>query len=408
MLQQVKVGQKSLQDYQPIVGGEKVEDIQVLADRLRGARVLHINATAFGGGVAEILSTLVPLMRDVGLDAEWRVMYGEDEFFNVTKAFHNALQGADIPLTEEMKEIYDRYNRLNAEAFEGEYDYVVLHDPQPAALLNFHGRTGGRHWIWRCHIDTSAPNRPVWSFLKPYLELYDAGVFTLEQYIGADLKLSRVVIIPPSIDPLSDKNTPLSLEGSHAILAHFEIDVNRPLLTQVSRFDPWKDPLGVIDAYRLVKKGVPEVQLALVGSMASDDPEGWEYYERTVHHAGGDSDIHILSNLDDIEVNAFQTASDVIIQKSTREGFGMTVTEAMWKGRPVVGGNAGGIPLQIVDGQTGFLVSDVEGCAQRILYLLQHPEVSREMGAKGRERVRERFLSIRHLKDYLELFGALV
>ncbi len=408
MLQQVKVGEKSLQDYQPIVGGEKVEAIRALADRLRGARVLHINATAFGGGVAEILSTLVPLMRDVGLDAEWRVIYGEDEFFNVTKAFHNALQGADIPLTEEMKEIYDRYNRLNAEAFEGEYDYVVLHDPQPAAILNFHGCTGGRHWIWRCHIDTSAPNRPVWSFLKPYLELYDAGVFTLEQYIGADLKLSRVVIISPSIDPLSDKNTPLSLEESHAILAHFEIDVNRPLLTQVSRFDPWKDPLGVIDAYRLVKKGVPEVQLALVGSMASDDPEGWEYYERTVHHAGGDSDIHILSNLDDIEVNAFQTASDVIIQKSTREGFGMTVTEAMWKGRPVVGGNAGGIPLQIVDGQTGFLVSDVEGCAQRILYLLQHPEVSREMGAKGRERVRERFLSIRHLKDYLELFGALV
>ena len=409
MLKKVELRERSLDAYRPIVGDEKVEEIKRLADRLKGGRVLHVNATAYGGGVAEILYTLVALMRDVGLDAEWRVIRGETEFFNVTKSFHNALQGMDVALTEEMKEIYNRYNRMNAEDFEGEYDFIVIHDPQPAALKHHLAPRFGK-WIWRCHIDTSTPHRPVWDFLRPYLEEYDAAIFTMEQYVGSDLRFDKLAIIPPSIDPLTDKNRELSLEESRRIVASFGLDTERPIMLQVSRFDPWKDPLGVIDAYRLVREEVPRLQLALVGSMAADDPEGWYYLDKTSRHAGEDSDIHILHNfhgVGNLEVNAFQTAADVVVQKSTREGFGLVVAEALWKGKPVVGGKVGGIPLQVIDGETGFLVTSVEECAQKALYLLQHPEVSREMGAKGREHVRENFLTTRHLRDYLELFNAL-
>ena len=409
MLKKVELRERSLDAYRPIVGDEKVEEIKRLADRLKGGRVLHVNATAYGGGVAEILYTLVALMRDVGLDAEWQVIKGETEFFNVTKAFHNALQGMDVALTEEMKEIYNRYNRMNAEDFEGEYDFIVIHDPQPAALKHHLVPRFGK-WIWRCHIDTSTPHRPVWDFLRPYLEEYDAAIFTMEQYVGSDLRFDKLAIIPPSIDPLTDKNRELSLEESQRIVASFGLDTERPIMLQVSRFDPWKDPLGVIDAYRLVREEVPGLQLALVGSMAADDPEGWYYLDKTSRHAGEDFDIYILHNfhgVGNLEVNAFQTAADVVVQKSTREGFGLVVTEALWKGKPVVGGKVGGIPLQVIDGETGFLVTSVEECAQKALYLLQHPEISREMGAKGREHVRENFLTTRHLRDYLELFNAL-
>ncbi|MFQ6001058.1 MAG: glycosyltransferase [Anaerolineae bacterium] len=411
MLHRVNVEPKALDEYRTIVGDEEITAIRALAEPLRGARVLHVNATTFGGGVAEILSTLVPLMKDIGIEAEWQVLHGADEFFKVTKAFHNALQGATVPITEEMKEVYNRHNRLNAEALEGEYDYLIIHDPQPAAILRFHGRTGSRHWIWRCHIDTSAPNPEAWDFLSPYLEAYDVAIFTMERYVHGEPKFHKLAIIPPSIDPLSPKNKPQTLKESQAILARFKVDTSRPLLTQVSRFDPWKDPLGVIDAYRMVKVEMPEVQLALVGSMATDDPQGWEYYERTVRHAGEDYDIHILHNLHgvgNVEVNAFQSASDVIIQKSIREGFGLVVTEALWKGKPVVGSNVGGIPLQIIDGENGFLVNDIEECADRVLYLLQNPSRrAKKMGAKAREHVRKRFLSPRHLKDYLRLFLSL-
>ena len=410
MLQKVELREKSLDAYRPIVGDEKVEEIQQLASRLKGARVLHVNATSYGGGVAEILYTLVALMRDVGLDAEWQVIRGETEFFNVTKAFHNALQGMEVALTEGMKEIYNRYNRMNAEDFEGEYDFIVIHDPQPAALKHYLSPRFGK-WIWRCHIDTSTPHRPVWDFLRPYLEEYDAAIFTMEQYVGSDLRFDKLAIIPPSIDPLTDKNRQLSLEESQRIVASFGVATERPIMLQVSRFDPWKDPLGVIDAYRLVREEVPGLQLALVGSMAADDPEGWYYLDKTSRHAGENFDIHILHNfhgVGNLEVNAFQAAADVVVQKSTREGFGLVVAEALWKGKPVVGGKVGGIPLQIIDGETGFLVTNVEECAQKVLYLLQHPEISREMGAKGREHVRENFLTTRHLRDYLELFNTLV
>jgi len=410
MLQRVTVETKSLEDYRPIVGDEVIEEIRTLAAPLRGARVVHINPTAFGGGVAEILATLVPLMRDVGLEAEWQLIAGTDEFFNVTKSFHNGLQGMDIPLTEPMKAIWQHYNEQNALNFEGEYDFVVVHDPQPAGLLHYHGRTGGKHWIWRCHIDTSTPNPAYWEFLVPFIAQYDAGVFTAEQYVGPGLRLPHLAIIAPTIDPLSPKNQLLLPDEGRAILAHYGVDLKRPLLVQVSRFDPWKDPLGVIDAYRLVKRQVPGVQLALVGSMAHDDPEGWVFYDRTVRHAGEDFDIIILHNFHGVgnrEVNAFQSLADVVIQKSTREGFGLTVSEAMWKGVPVIGGNVGGIPLQIREGETGFLVDSVEACAERTLYLLQNPEQRRAMGARGREHVRRNFLATRLLRDWLRLFRQL-
>ncbi len=407
MLQTVKLQPKSLADYAPIVGDEAIEHIRALAEPLKGARVVHVSATAFGGGVSEMLYTLVPLMRDVGLDARWQIITGSDEFFNVTKSFHNGLQGMGLPLTEAMKDIWRQYNEYNAAAFEGEYDFVIVHDPQPAGMRVYRQGKGGRHWIWRCHIDTSTPNPAFWEFIVPYLQVYDAGIFTMQQYVGQGLTFPHLAIMTPTIDPLSPKNAAQSSEESRQIVRSYGLDLSRPLLTQVSRYDPWKDPLGVIDAYRLVKQEVPGVQLALLGSMASDDPEGWTYYDRTVRHAGEDFDIYILHNFHGVgnrEVNAFQAISDVVIQKSTREGFGLVVTEALWKGTPVVGGNVGGIPLQVLDGETGFLVDSVETCAEKTLYLLQHPDEARRMGEQGREHVRKNFLSTRHLRDYLQLF----
>ena len=409
MLQQVELGKKSLDDYGPIVGEEVIGEIRGLAAPLKDARVVHVNATAYGGGVAEILQTLVGLMRDVGLDAEWQVIEGEDEFFEVTKACHNGLQGMDIPFTEEMRDVWRRYNELNAKKFEGLSDFVVVHDPQPAGLLHYHGRYDSR-WIWRCHIDTSSPNPAYWDFFAPYVSEYDAGIFTMEQYVGPDADFGHLAIIPPTIDPLSPKNAPMDEAEARGIVAGFGIDVARPLVTQVSRFDPWKDPLGVIDAYRIVKAEIPEAQLALVGSMAADDPEGWSYLDKTSRHAGEDFDIHILHNYHGVhgrEVGAFQTASDVVVQKSTREGFGLVVTEALWKGKPVVGGNVGGIPLQVIDGETGFLVNSVQECAEKVRYLLKHPDQTALMGMAARERVRENFLTTRHLADYLRLFTEL-
>jgi trehalose synthase len=407
MLQRVAVKEKNLDDYGPIVGDEVISEIQLLARGLKGARVVHINATAFGGGVAEILMALVPLMRDVGLDAEWQVIEGSDEFFNVTKASHNGLQGMDIPLTEEMKTTWRQRNEHNAKLLEGEYDYIIVHDPQPAGLLHYHGRSGGKHWIWRCHIDTSHPNPLYWDFYAPYIDVYEAGVFTMEQYVGPGVEFEHLAIVTPTIDPLSPKNAPIPTKEAQAVVRGFGIDLERPLITQVSRFDPWKDPLGVIDAYRLVKGKIAEVQLALVGSMASDDPEGWYFLDKTSRHAGEDDDIHILHNFHGVgayEVGCFQTASDVVIQKSIREGFGLVVTEGLWKGKPVIGGNAGGIPLQVIDGVTGFLVDNVEACAEKTLYLLQRPDEAKTMGEAAREHVRENFLVTRHLRDYLDLF----
>jgi len=396
----------SLKDYAEIIGERKIEEIQALAEKLMDRSVVHVNSTSVGGGVSEILYRLTPLMRDVGLRAEWKVIRGSDEFFNVTKAFHNGLQGKEMQLTEEMKKVYLRYNELNASLLSLDYDYVVIHDPQPLAIINYYGGRKGK-WIWRCHIDLSQPNEEFWSFLEPFLANYDAFIFSLKKYVKSPLEEKDVAIITPSIDPLSDKNKPLPEDRILSTLESYDVDADRPILTQVARFDPWKDPLGVIDVYRKVKKNMPKVQLLLIASMARDDPEGWTYYERTARHAGEDYDIHFLTDLagvGDLEVNAFQRASDVALLKSIREGFGLSVTEALWKEVPVVGGNVGGIPLQIINGETGFLVNTVEEAVEKTLYLLKHPEEAKEMGKKGKKHVKENFLITRHLKDYLKLF----
>jgi trehalose synthase len=408
----VQVDPKQLADYAPVVGQEVIEELRKLAEPLRGARVLHINATAYGGGVAEILHTLVPLTSDLGLNAEWRAIAGSNEFFNVTKAMHNGLQGMALPFTDEMRYIWQRYNEQNAHSLEGEYDFVIVHDPQPAGLLYYHGRSALRvkQWIWRCHIDTSTPNMAYWTFLLPYLEPYDAHIFTMQQYVGPRLQSRRLAIVAPTIDPLSPKNLPMRVDMAQAILSRYNVDTLRPLLVQVSRFDPWKDPLGVIDAYRMVKREIPRVQLALPGSMASDDPEGWFFYDKVLRHVGEDQDIIVLHNLHgvgDKEINAVQTLADVVIQKSTREGFGLTVTEALWKGKPVIGGNVGGIPLQVLDGETGYLVDSVESCATRCLELLLEPDQRQAMGQAGREHVRRNYLTTRLVRDDLNLFRAL-
>jgi len=406
VLQSVPVAHKSLADYTHIVGRPLVEEIRELAAPLRGARVLHLSATAFGGGVAEILYTLVPLMRDVGLEAEWQVIYGREEFYNATKIMHNALQGNPQDLTEEQWDVWRRYNEMNARELPRDWDYAIVHDPQPAAVRSLVPEKA-RHWIWRCHIDVSTPNLRTLERLRPSLLDYDASLFHVESYVPAGLD-GRVNIVPPAIDPLTPKNMALSHDDAVFICAQFGIDTGRPVMCQVSRFDPWKDPLGVIDAYRLVKEEVPAVQLALVGSMASDDPEGWDFYNATVQHAGGDPDIFILNNFNNvgaIEVNAFQSLADVLIQKSTREGFGLTVSEALWKGRPFIGGDVGGIPLQIDDGVSGYLVSSVEECAERSKDILLDPELGRDLGRQGKQRVRERFLTPRYLRDYLRIFG---
>jgi trehalose synthase len=410
MLGSVPTTPKSIEAYRPIIGEAATEEILRLASRLRGARVLHVNATAFGGGVAEILGTLVPLMNDLGLDADWQVIKGADEFFNVTKAMHNSLQGMYYDWTPAMRQTWLDYNKLNADLFDETYDYVVIHDPQPAAIPAFlEERTGSRpgKWVWRCHIDITDAQVQVWDLLRPHVERYDGAIFTLPGYVKDDLQHPKIFCVPPAIDPLSPKNADLPDETVNAILERYGVDPKRPMVTQISRFDPWKDPLGVIDVYRAAKRDVPDLQLVLVASMASDDPEGWDWYERTVRRAGEDFDIHILSNLNgvgNIEVNAFQRAARVVIQKSVREGFGLVVSEALWKGRPVVAGNVGGIPLQIVNGKTGFLVNTNEECAEKLLFLLRHPEEADKMGARGVECVRDNFLTTRYLRDYLNIF----
>ena len=406
MLQPVGVGHKSLADYTHLVGKGLVEEIRELAEPLKGLRVLHLSATAFGGGVSEILYTLLPLQRDIGLEAEWQIIIGREEFFNATKLLHNALQGAPQSLTKDEWTIYERYNEINARQLSEGWDVVIVHDPQPAAIRS-HVPEKSKAWVWRCHIDLSTPNPDPVERLVPLINEHDAKVFHMQQYVPEGVNAERVYIVPPAIDPLSPKNMALSPEDAGFVCDQFGIDVDRPLICQVSRFDPWKDPLGVIDAYRAVTEEMPDVQLALVGSMATDDPEGWEFFNSTVEYAAGDPDIHILNNLNNvgaIEVNAFQSQADVLIQKSTREGFGLTVSEALWKARPFIGGNVGGIPLQVQDGQTGFLVDNAQDCAQRALEILKDPDLGRRLGRTGKEHVRTHFLTPRLLRDWLKIF----
>ena len=411
MLQEVALGHKTLTDYTHIVGKDLTEQIRELAEPLKGKRVLHVSATAFGGGVSEILYTLVPLMRDVGVDAHWHVIFGKEEFYNATKLLHNSLQGAEETLSDEQWEIFDEINQINAEGLQGEWDVVIVHDPQPIGLLRG-ARAKGDKWVWRCHIDLSTPNPAPIARLLPMIEEYDASVWHMEKYVPKEMGAHRdeVRIVPPAIDPLSPKNMAFSPEDAAFVCRQFGIDVDRPLITQVSRFDPWKDPIGVIDAYREVTEQVPEAQLAMVGSMATDDPEGMEYFQKTFEYADGDEDIKILSNLNNvgaIEVNAFQSQSDICLQKSIREGFGLTVTEALWKGRPTIAGNVGGIPLQIEDGISGYLVDSPAECAQRCLEILEDPGLGKQLGREGKDHARRQFLTPRLLRDWLKLFDDL-
>jgi trehalose synthase len=407
LLQPIAVGQKSLADYTHLVGRSLIQEIKDLAEELEGLRVLHLSATAFGGGVSELLYSLVPLMRDVGIEAEWQVMLGREEFYNVTKRLHNALQGNPSALDEEEWKIFERYNALNATDVDNDWDVVIVHDPQPAGIRR-HVPEKAKAWMWRCHIDLSDPNPEVLERLVPLIQEYDASVYHMEQYVPLGVDHSDGVhICPPAIDPLSPKNMQLSPEDAAFVCDQFGIDVDRPLMCQVSRFDPWKDPMGVIDAYRKVAEEMPEVQLALVGSMATDDPEGWEFFNATIAYADSDPNIHILNNLNNvgaIEVNAFQSQSDVMLQKSTREGFGLTVTEGLWKARPFIGGDVGGIPLQVKDGETGFLVHSPEECAERVVRILREPDLGKSLGRSGKEHVRRNFLTPRLLRDWLRIF----
>jgi trehalose synthase len=408
VLQPVATGHKTLADYTHICGRELIEEIKSLAEPLKGRRVVHVSATAFGGGVSEILYTLVPLMRDVGLDCEWQVIYGREEFFNATKLMHNALQGNPQDLDEEQWRTWEQYNEMNARELSGGWDVCLVHDPQPAGLFKLVPEKA-RGWVWRCHIDLSTPNPATIERLLPFIADYPQTLFHMQDYVPEGMR-GAVNVVAPAIDPLTPKNMALSPEDASYVCEQFGIDVDRPLICQVSRFDPWKDPLGVIDAYRIVKQRLPDVQLALVGSMASDDPEGWDFFNATIAHAAGDPDVHILNNFNNvgaIEVNAFQSHADVVVQKSTREGFGLTVSEAIWKARPFIGGAVGGIPLQVEDEITGFLVETVEQCAQRSLELLADPGLGKSLGRRGKEHVRQHFLTPRYLRDYLRIFAAL-
>lgn len=409
MLQRVTVGRWSLDAYRGIVPDHILEELHDRARALRGARILHINATAYGGGVSELLRSCVPLLRDLELIVDWKVIAGSQEFFRATKALHNGLQGSPHTLSEADRAAYVQCARENAETLDGGYDFVVVHDPQPAALLALHGK-GDARWVWRCHIDTSEPNADTWAFLRPYIAGYDAAVFTMAQFVPPDLPVKRVETIAPAIDPLSPKNIDLDLGTARQILDWIGVELPGRLVTQVSRFDAWKDPLGVIAAYRLVREEIPELQLALVGSMALDDPEGWDVYRQVAEHAEDDPQIHLCTNMSgagNVEVNAFQRLSEVVVQKSIREGFGLVVSESLWKGTPVVAGRAGGIPMQMPVGAGGLLVDSVEACATAMLELLNDRELSERLGRSGHAHVREHFLLPRLLTEELSLLSTL-
>lgn len=399
-----------LDDYVDIVGQDEIDSVRTLAETLKGKSVVHVNSTSFGGGVAEVLHSIVPLMNDVGLKVNWEVIEGSLDFFKVTKKIHNALQGMPVHLSDEEKKLYKEFTRINGESTVFDEDFVVVHDNQPAALVQFCVKRSNK-WIWRCHVDLSTPNLAVWAFLERYIANYDAAVFTTKEYVMPDLKNLQIEVSPPSINPLTEKNKNISESTILNVLEKYDVNPEKPIITQVGRFDPWKDPLGVIDVYRQVKKEIPQVQLLLIAGMATDDPEGWLYFEKAARHAGEDSDIHLLTDLKgvkDLEVNALQRASQVVLQMSTREGFGLTVTEALWKGVPVIGRRVGGIPLQVIDNVNGFLVDTVNQAVEKTLYLLNNAEEAKRLGVNGREHVRKNFLIVRHLKDELRLFTELL
>jgi trehalose synthase len=395
-----------LDDYAPIIGKPELDDLRFLARQLRGKTVKMVNSTAVGGGVAEMLNRLIPLLNELEVATKWEVITGGNDFFEVTKGFHNALHGGEYAVTQAVKDIFMMYNEQNRQRMEFVEDLFVIHDPQPAGLIRSKERNRGR-WVWRCHIDLSNPNPEVWGFLRPFIEQYDATVFSSPAF-------SRQLAVPqylfyPCIDPLSEKNKDLDESVVAKVCDDFGIDRSRPIITQISRFDRLKDPVGVLQAYKLAKKYV-DCQLVLAGGGASDDPEGAAVLQEVMDEAGDDPDVLIL-NLPPwsaIEINALQCASTIIIQKSLKEGFGLTVTEGLWKGKPVIAGAVGGIPTQVIHKLTGVLVHSVEGCAYQIRYLLTHPEYADQLGKNGREHVKENFLMTTNVKRWLLLFQILL
>lgn len=394
-----------LETYAKAAGQDAISQLQQLAAPLKDMKVVHVNSTRVGGGVAEILEKLVPLSNELGLDTKWEVISGDDDFYRCTKAMHNALQGFSEPISQHLLKTYEQTNQSNAEKMRPQLedaDFVFIHDPQPAPLLGLcPGRRG--NWVWRCHIDASRPYRPVWRYLRDHVKDYDASIFSLPDF-SQDLPHPQY-IIPPSIDPLSDKNIDLPEDEIIEVREKFGIDPHRPMILQVSRFDRFKDPVGVIEAYRLSRKFNPDLQLVLAGGSATDDPEGAAMLSEVRAAAGDDPDIKVLLLPPDAHrtINALQRAADIVIQKSTREGFGLTVTEGLWKGKPVIGGDTGGIRLQVINYHTGFLVHTPEGAALRIRYLLQRRDRMEEMGIKSKQFVREKFLLTRQLREYLTL-----
>jgi trehalose synthase len=395
-----------LDDYLPLLGAEEIHELRALAAPLQNRSVKVVNSTSVGGGVAEILSRMVPLVQDLGMNIRWDVITGGNDFFEITKAFHNALHGGPFVERPNAFDTFLAYNEQNRTRMHLDSEFMVIHDPQPVALINARKDHAG-HWIWRCHIDLSNPNPTVWKFLEPYVLRHDGAIFSSPEF-------TRQLAIPqylffPCIDPLSEKNLPLEPEYVQSVLDRYEIDSKRPILTQISRFDRLKDPVGVVRAYRMVRKYF-DCQLVLAGGGAADDPEGGEVLEEVRQVAGDDADVHLLElpPWSALEINALQRASTIVIQKSLREGFGLTVTEALWKKKPVVASAVGGIPTQVIHKQTGLLAHSVEGTAYQIRYLLSNPEIALKLGEQGHQHVRERFLITSTVKNYLTLFLHLI
>jgi trehalose synthase len=398
-----------LEDFRHIVPDEDVAEIYTRAKHLYGKKIVHLNATYQGGGVAEILYSLAMLMNDIGIDAGWRILHGSQEFFEITKSFHNALQGAPLELTEAKKDIYRRVNENFARFTHLQHDCVIIHDPQPLSLIRSYRKR--QPWIWRCHIDVTDPHPELWDFLKGFMLKYDQVVFSSEKYFKKDLPVAQRLILP-AINPLSQKNIDMPDELVHEYITAAGIPTDKPVITQVSRLDPWKDPEGVIEVFKRVKDKT-DCRLLFCYNAASDDPEGIKMYNQVYEKAAEsvkNGDILFIIGNNESLVNAVQRFSDVIIQKSTREGFCLCVTEALWKGTPVVASNVGGIPMQIRDGENGYLLEpkDYDGFADRIVHLLKHPTEGKEIGKKGRETVRDRFLITRLLSDYLTMLNAIM
>ena len=395
-----------LEQYSAILGEREINEMRVLAAPLKGRTVQMVNSTAVGGGVAEILNRLVPLAEELDIPIRWEVLTGGEDFYAVTKAFHNALHGSPYKATARDFEIFLAYNEMNRDRLRFDCEFTVIHDPQPAALIDARKDHAG-HWIWRCHIDLSHPNLDVWNFLSPFVSRYDGAIFSSPEF-ARQLPIPQYLFYP-SIDPLSEKNRDLEPAFIAGVLDRYQIDPKRPILTQISRFDRLKDPVGVVRAYRIVKRYF-DCQLVLAGGGASDDPEGSVVLQETLHEAAGDPDVHVieLPAAAPLEVNALQRASTIVLQKSLREGFGLTVAEALWKKKPVVASAVGGIPTQVIHKHTGLLSHSVEGAAYQIRFLLSHPEIAARLGQNGHQHVKENFVITQNLKNYLVLFLSLL